>query len=218
MYAMLTLDTKKREKNENLDALRKSGFVPAVYYGPKEEVVMLSLPVKEFTKVLGDAGESTVVTLKTPDGEKDVLIHDVQFHPVTGVPLHIDFYVFDKTKKVEVSVPLEFFGVSPAVKELGAIFSKVLHELKIEALPMNLPHEIKVDISVLAKFDDVISAGDIVLPEGVTLMEEKEETVALVSEPREEIIEEVVAPMDLSSIEVEKKGKKDEEEAPAEEA
>ena len=215
---MLTLDTKKREKNENLDALRKSGFVPAVYYGPKEEVVMLSLPVKEFTKVLGDAGESTVVTLKTPDGEKDVLIHDVQFHPVTGVPLHIDFYVFDKTKKVEVSVPLEFFGVSPAVKELGAIFSKVLHELKIEALPMNLPHEIKVDISVLAKFDDVISAGDIVLPEGVTLMEEKEETVALVSEPREEIIEEVVAPMDLSSIEVEKKGKKDEEEAPAEEA
>jgi len=207
---MLILETKNRKNNENLDGLRSSGFIPAVYYGPDTESTSITISLSEFKKILNKAGESTVVTLKTESGDKDALIHDVTVHPVTEVPLHIDFYIFDKTKTVEVSVPIEFTGVSPAVKDLGAILVKVLHEINIEALPMSLPHEIIVDISSLTAFDSVILAKDIPLPSGVTLVDDAEEVVVSISEPKEEE-EEEVAPVDLSAIEVEKKGKKEED-------
>jgi large subunit ribosomal protein L25 len=204
MYAMLILETKNREKSVNLDNLRTEGQVPAVFYGPGSETVSISVPQKEFIKMLSQAGESTVVTLKTEGGDKDVLIHDVAFHPVSELPLHVDFYLFDKTKTVEVSVPLVLEGVAPAVK-LGGILIKVLHELKIEALPSNLPQEIKVDISTLTDLDSVIIAKDIPLPEGVTLMEGADEVVTSITEAKEEEEEEVVA--DIDSVEVAEKGK-----------
>jgi len=216
MYGMLTLDIQKRDKNIDLGKLRKDGMVPAVFYGPGVESKSISVPLIALKKILSEAGESTVIKLKGDGIDVDVLINDVDVHPVTEVPLHADFYAFDKTKTVEVSVPLEYIGVSPAVKDLGGMLMKVLHEIKVEALPSNLPHELTVDISSLVQFDDMINAKDIKLPAGVTLMEDPEETVVTVTAPREEKEEEVV-PIDLSKIEVEKKGKKDEE-APVEES
>jgi len=116
---------------------------------------------------------------------------------------------------VEVAIPLVFEGVSPAV-EGGANLVKVLHEIEVEADPMSLPHDIKVDISVLVTVDDQIHAKDLVLPAGVSLVTPAGEVVALVQEVVEEK-EEVAAPADISSIEVEKKGKEEpaEGEAPA---
>jgi len=215
MYGMLTLDIQKRDKKADLEALRKSGRVPAVFYGPKTENATITVSLAELKKALMSAGESTVIKLKGDGLDVDALVYAIDRHPVTEIPLHIDFYVFDKTKTVEVSVPLEFIGVSPAVKDMGGMLMKILHELKVEALPMNLPHEIVIDISLLKKFDDMINAKDVVLPEGVKLAEDPEETVITVTAPREEK-EEEVKPIDLSAIEVEKKGKKEEEAVPAE--
>lgn len=208
---MITLNIEKRDKSEDLAKLRKEGKMPAVFYGKKTESTPISVVQKDFIKVWKTAGESDVVTLKG-DKNVDVLIHDVDFDPVTDTPLHVDFYVFEKGKKLEVDIPLEFVGISPAVKDLGGNLVKVLHELKISAEPQNLPHSISVDISKLATFDDQILASDIVLPAGVDLVELPTEVVASVSEPKaEEPVES--APVDLSSVEVEKKGKKEEEEA-----
>jgi large subunit ribosomal protein L25 len=95
--------------------------------------------------------------------------------------------------------------VSPAVKDLGAVLVKVLHDIEIEALPKDLPHKLEVDISGLIGFDSVLTAGDIKLPAGVTLKVKLEEVIASVYEPKEEVVE--AAPVDLSTIEVEKKGK-----------
>jgi large subunit ribosomal protein L25 len=106
---------------------------------------------------------------------------------------------------LKVNIPLEFEGVSPAMKELGGVLVKVLHEVEIEALPKDLPHNLVADISTLINFETQIKAGDIKLPAGVTLVTEPEEVVALVAEPKEEVIE--TAPVDLNPIEVEKKGK-----------
>ena len=128
--------------------------------------------------------------------------------PITGMPRHADFYVFEKGHKVDIELPLEFIGIAPAVKDLGGMFVKVLYKLKVEAMPKNLPHGIDVDISSLANFGDQILAKDIILPTGVELRENLEEVVALVSAPREEK-EEETAPIDLSEIEVEKKGKEE---------
>ena len=205
MVFMPTLEVKTRNKNENLNQIRKTGFIPAVFYGRKQESTDILVKTTEFNKVLAQAGESTVVTLKGDFGTHDAMIHEVDRDPITGVTRHADFYVIEKDKKIKVHVPVEFEGVSPAVKELGGILVKVVHEIEIEALPGNLPHAIHVDISALVDFDSNISAGDLKLPSGVTLAIKPEEIVASIAKPKEE--EENAAPIDISSIEVEKKGK-----------
>ncbi len=208
---MLTLKAEIRDIHTKPEVVRLAGKVPAVFYGKKEASTAISIPKIDFLKIWKKAGEYSVVTLETPNGVKESLIQDVDLDPVTGVPRHADFYVFEKGHKVEVELPIEFTGVSPAIKDLGGVLVKVLHKIKIEAMPKNLPRGINIDISGLSTFEDQILARDIKLGEGVTLKENLEKVIALVSAPREEKEEEVL-PVDLSAIEVEKKGKEESEE------
>lgn len=209
---MTTLAVEKRElTGKGVDSLREKGGIPAVMYGFNTESSNITVNAKEFDKIWKEAGESSMITLKTPDGEKDSLIQDVDTHPVTGEIRHVDFYIVDASKPVEVEIPLEFIGVSPAVKNLGGILIKVLHELEISVLPKNIPHQIDVNIEGLTDLDSHIKAGDLKLPEGATLITSPDEIVASISVAKEE---EESAPLDLESIEVEKKGKT--EEAPTE--
>ncbi len=205
---MTKLKVEMRDKSTKLDLLRKSGQMPAVFYGKKEASTPISISKIDFLKAWKESGESTVISLETPNGTVESLIHDVDFDPVTGSPRHADFYVFEKGHKLKIDIPLEFIGVSPAVKDLGGSLVKVMHEVKIEAMPKDLPHNIEVDISSLVTFENQILAKDLVLPSGVELVENGEEVVALVSQPREEK-EEESKPIDLSAIEVEKKGKEE---------
>ena len=214
---MTNLKTELRDPSIKLVDLRKAGKMPAVFYGKKEASTPISVNMVDFIKVWKSAGESSVISLETQNGPVESLIHDIDIHPVTGVPRHADFYVFEKGHKVEVEVPVEFEGVSPAVKELGGTLVKVLHALKVEAMPKDLPHNLLIDIAALTSFESQILAKDIKLPSGVTMLANPEEVVALVSAPREEK-EEEVAPLDLSAIEVLKKGKDEAEETPTEEA
>lgn len=205
---MITLEIRKRDKNENLLKLRESGFIPAVFYGPKEESTAVSVLKKDFDKVWHEAGESTVITLNGDGFNHEAMIHDVSRDPLTNDTRHVDFYVVEKGKTITVHVPIEFTGLAPAVKELGGILVKVLHEIEVDALPKDLPHSVNVDVSSLVDFDSHVVASDVVLPPGVSLVTKPEEIVALVSAPKEEVEE--TAPVDLGSIEVEKKGKEEE--------
>ncbi len=204
---MLTLDIEKRIVTGKRKKI-PSDFMPAVYYGFKELSTPITVSRAAFKKVLREAGESSVVVLSGGGKKIEALIHEIDFDPIKGEPRHADFYVIEAGKKVEVSVPLHFEGVSPAVKNLAGILVKVLHEIKIEAFPKDLPHSITVNIETLVDFESQIHVKDITLPVGVTSLEESEEVVALISAPKEEK-EEEVAPIDLSAIEVEKKGKKE---------
>lgn len=208
-----TLSLENRtETGKQLAPLRKAGKLPVVIYGPKEKSASYFVGALQFGKVYKEAGESSIVTLTVDGEEKDALIHDVAVHPVTGTPLHADFYVIEKGKKLQVTVPLEFIGVAPAVKTLSGVLVKVMHELEVEAMPRALPHKLTVDISKLVTFDDQVHVSDIKLPEGVIALVDADEVVALVSEPKEEKIEEVAEPVDLSKIETSvEKGKKPEE-------
>lgn len=204
---MFTLKAEKRPLDTKLEILRKTGQMPAVFYGKKEPSTPIAISQKDFLKVWKAAGESSVVTLETSEGNHESLINDIDIDPVSGAPRHADFYVFEKGHKVKVELPIEFTGVSPAIKDLGGSLVKVMHVLRIEAMPKDLPHNIFIDISPLTDFHSQILAKDIKIPVGVTLLEQAEEVVALVAAPREEKEEEVVAPIDLDAIEVEKKGK-----------
>ena len=208
---MLELTLEKRETlGKKLAASRRGGKLPVVVYGSKHKSASYFLELKDFKKIWQKAGESTLVSLKDGAKSVDVLIHDVSLHPLSGEPIHADFYAVDTTKPVEVHVALDFVGVSPAVKDLGANLVKVMHEIEIRILPKNLVHEIKVDISKLEKFGDKIHVSDIILPESAELITPAEEAVALVKEVVEEK-EEEAAPVDLTKIEVEKKGKEPKE-------
>ena len=214
---MLQLEAQKRTIfGKKASRSRREGRLPVVIYGSKEKAASYFIDSKEFKKIYKEAGESTVISFRDGENEKDVLIHEVSFNPVTDELVHADFYVIEKGKKVKVKVPLVFTGVSSAVKSLGGILVKVMHELEIEAEAKDLPHNIKVDIGSLVNFKDQITLGSLDFPTGVRALGSPDEIIVLVAEPKEEKVEEE-SPVDLSKIEVEKKGKKPEE-ATADEA
>jgi large subunit ribosomal protein L25 len=188
-----------------------TGRIKAVVYGPKFPSTSITLDTKEFTKLFKAAGESSVITLKGLDDDQDVLIHEVQTNVVQGTIIHADLYVVQKGQKITVHVPLVFTGVSTAVKSFGANLVKVLHEVEVEADAKHLPHEISIDISVLANLDDQILVSDIPAMSGVEILTAGTEVIAIAAKPVEESEEPAV--LDMSAIEIsEKKGKKDEEE------
>ncbi len=210
---MLSLTVSKRDAKTSAAKIRETGQMPAVFYGPKEASTPISIGLKEFKTVWKQAGESSVVILKEGSNEHEALIHDVDKHPLTDEPRHADFYVVEKGKKVQVKVPLVFTGVSSAVKDKGGILVKVLREVEIEATLRDLPRELSVDIAKLVELNDKVHASDIVLPSGVVLKVSPEEVIASVAQFKEEV---VAAPIDVSAIEVEAKGKEVKEgEAPA---
>lgn len=215
----MTLELKAAKRSvsgKGVQALRQSGLMPAVVYGPKHEATSIEIAVKDFSKVFASAGESTVITLSIDGTEQNVLVHDVDRDPVTDVPRHADFYAVQKGQKVEVSVPIEFVGVAPAVKEMNGNLVKALHTIDVEAEATNLPHSITVDVSVLDALDKQILAGDIKLPSGVTLVTGTDEVVALVAAAKEEVEAPITGP-DMSAIGIsEERGKKEEEAGEAE--
>lgn len=208
---MLSLAAQKRDMKENLGALRRRGFMPAVMYGKRDASTPISVEAKAFSKVFAEAGESSIITLTTDGEEKMALIHDVAFDPVRDVPLHADFYLIAKGQTITVNVPLEFVGVSPAVKDLGGILVKVVHDLEVKVLPKDLPSTIEVNIEKLATLEDKITVKDLRLPETVVPQIPEDEVVAMIAVAKEEP-EEPAAPIDLSQIETSvERGKKEEE-------
>jgi len=210
---MITLQASAREATGK--AARKEASendtMPAVVYGPKQDSFNISISLADFERILRNEGESTLIELAGLEKPVQVLIHEVDVDPVTSRPRHADFFAIEKGAKVQVAIPLSFIGESPAVK-LGANLVKVLHEIEIEADPAKLPHEIEVDITKLAAEGDQIHVSDLKAPAGVTFVTDPEETVALAQAVAVETEDDTAAP-DMDAIEVEKKGKDEEEEA-----
>jgi len=207
---MFVIKASKRDASSKLGILRKSGKIPAVFYGAGKATTAITLSNIEFKKIWREAGESSAVKISMADAEIDSLIDEVQVDPVTDEPIHVDFLAIDMKKNIRVKVPLVFEGISNAVKSGIGNLVKVLHEIEVEALPKDLPHNLIVDISKLETLQDNIVVSDIKLPSGVVAITNAGDVVASVVMQVEEK-EEVAPPVDLSAIEVEKKGKKEEE-------
>jgi len=208
---MTKLQASKRDGKTTAAEVRAEGNVPAILYGPKQEPISVAIPYNAMEKAFKEAGESTLVELHDGTDSHDVLIHEVQFDPVSDNIIHVDFYVVERGKKLEVSVPLVFEGLSPAEKNLGAVLVKVMYEIEVESLPRNLPHNIVVDVTTLTDFDSKILVKDLPLSEGVELVTDGEEVVAAVSQPQEEEPEELSEAFDPEAVKVEEKGKQTEE-------
>lgn len=203
---MMQVTTSPRAPKET----KKEGCIPAVYYGTHMVSTPIFINVAEFNKVLASAGESNSITLKTEHGDEVAMIQDVQLHPVKSNVIHVDFYVLEKGQKVHVKTPIVFVGESQAVKA-GGVLVKVMQELSVEGDSVKLPHEFTVDLSALVDAKSVIHVSDIKLPSGVELYHISGTDVVASISAAEELGE--IAQVDLSTIEVEAKGKKEEEPA-----
>lgn len=215
---MINLSSQIRKEPTRLKFLRKKGQLPAVLYGPGMNNILLELNYRLFEKIYEAAGESSLVSLKIKGEKKpyQVLIHEVQRDPLTGAFIHIDFYQPSLEKKIEVNIPFEFFGESEAVKNLGGTLVKNIPEVRVRALPQDLPHQIRVNIEKLKTFEDHIKISDLETPQGVEILKDVQEIVVSVVPPTK-VEEELEKPIEEKVEEVEKVEKEKKEEVVAEE-
>lgn len=212
----MELTAQKREIfGKKTKTLKQQGFIPAELYGHGLANLHLIVSAKDFSKVFREAGESTLIKLKidSPSGEDkfNVLIHDFQKNYLTDEFSHIDFYSVRMDEKIKTSVPLEFIGEAPAVKEMGGTLVKAMQEVEIEALPADLPHHISVDVSSIKEIGDSIFIKDLNFGKGVKILVELETVVATVAELAKEE-EEVKPEVKVEDIKVEGEEKKKERE------
>lgn len=187
MSNAITLSASVREEQgRSTDALRSEGKVPAVLYGFGVENMNITVDRNALVKAHAQAGESVVVQLDVNGTAHPVLIAEVQRNPLNDFFTHVDFRRVDMKKKIEAKIPLRLTGISPAVKDQGGTLVHALEEIEVLCLPDALVHDIEVDVSRLATFDDVIRVSDIHVPAGMEVKTEGAVAVASVQPPRSE--------------------------------
>ncbi|TSC67623.1 MAG: large subunit ribosomal protein L25 [Parcubacteria group bacterium Gr01-1014_66] len=182
---MQELKAKPREvRGKKVKQLRQQSMLPAVLYGEGVPSQSLSLSYSDFEKVYRSAGESSLLKLDVDGTAYNVLIHDVAHHALHGKPIHADFYAVRMDRPIRVKIPITFLGESPAVKNEGGILVKVMHELEVEALPTNLPHQLDADLNALMEVGSHLTVRDLVIPQDVRVDAGLEEIIAVVEAPK----------------------------------
>jgi large subunit ribosomal protein L25 len=184
----LDLKAKVREqKGKNAaNRLRMKEEIPAILYGNKSDPVMLSISTKELMKLLNTkAGGNVLLNLKI-EGKEDqtAMIREKQANPVSGALLHVDLFKVSLTEELIVKIPVKFTGEAPGVK-LGGVLEFHLRQIEVKCSAVNIPESITVDISAL-NMGDSVHVRDLKVPEGVTITEDKDEPVLMISIPKVE--------------------------------
>ena len=172
--------------------LRKSGQVPVHLYGRGIESQSLQAEAQVLRRVLPQVGTNIPLSLELDgaEGENICFVREIQRHPVTEEVLHVDFLRVDVSRAIQAEVPVALTGSAPAVRELGGTLLQPLLSLLVEALPMDIPASLEVDVSGLDDFDKGIFVRDVALGPAVTLITDSDEMVARVSPPRLEMEDE----------------------------
>jgi len=197
-------------------SLRRDGQVPAIIYGHAREAQSLAINTRELERLLNRvSAETTVIELSLDGRVTRTLIREIQRHPFKRTIIHVDFQELVAGEKVTVDVPIVIVGTAAGVRE-GGILDQVMRELSVEVDPMNIPNHIDVDVTELT-IGHSVHVSDLVLPEGVTVLDDPDATVAVVSAPK--VVEETpVAATETETVaEPEVIGKKKEDEEGAEE-
>ncbi len=181
--------------------LRREGRLPAVVFGHGTASEPVTIDAHNFDQLRRHTGSSTLIDLSVDGGKaRPVLLHGIQVHRLTRRPLHVDLFAVRMTEELTVDVQLVPDGLAPATLQGGSLVHPV-SMVRARALPGNLPESIHYDLGSLETYDDTITVGDLVVPEGVTIQTDPADIIARVLEPREaeaEVVavapEEAVAP------------------------
>lgn len=169
---------------------RRSGMIPAIIYGLGKQYT-IAISSKEFLKEYLKGGIMSKLATLNVDGQKiHVITRDVQIHPVTDNPIHIDFQQIDEAKPIKVSVRIKVLNENKCASiKRGGILNIVLRQAKFYCLPSQLQTSIEVDISEL-RIGQSVHINDIKLPEGMTPVNKSNFVILSIAGRTEESAEE----------------------------
>lgn len=192
----LFLDVQLREEvgRGKTKGLRDKGFIPAVIYGSGKDSESIKIAHRQLIRLIHQHRiENVIINLKVEGDKKQkarsCLIKEIQYDPVHGDILHVDFNEISLTKVIKVNVPVVAKGEPVGVKQEGGSLEHNLWEIEVECLPTEIPKDVEVDVSNL-KIGDSIHIKDIIFPANIKVLNSPEAIVLSVAEP---IKEEVVA-------------------------
>lgn len=192
--------------------LRREGKIPAIVYGAGKDSVPIHVDRKRLTEQLRKSGDDNAIfLLKLSDTgqERHAMIRDMQLDPITREIVHLDFMRVLMTEKVRVQVAVELVGTAYGVKTEGGVLDFSHREVQVECLPGDIPKSLAVDVEGL-HVGDRLSAGDLKLPAGVTLLDEPERVLVSVMHAKAEAAPAAAEVAAEVEPEVVKKGKTEE--------
>ncbi len=178
--ASISLELSPREVlGKKVKRLRQQGVIPVHLYGPGVDPQPLQCETTKLVDVLVRAGGNTAVTVTVQGGQETHLAfaREIQWDPRRDDILHVDFLAVDASRPVSAQVPITLIGESPGARTAGGTVMQQLRDLNVEALPLEVPRELELDLSMLTEPDGVLRAADIVIPGNVTLLTDPEDVV-----------------------------------------
>ena len=210
-HVALTAQWRKETGKGAARTLRRQALIPAVFYGPEVDPVLLSLDYRDLEKLIRTgAGENVIIDLAIETGESTLshraMLKEIQMDPVKQTILHVDLYEISMDKKIEVEVPITLTGTAMGVSE-GGILQQVSRTLEISCLPDNIPDSFELDVTDL-NIGDSLHVSDLKIPQDIEVLVEEELTIATVVPPTkiEEIEPEVPEEEEEEREEVEGEG------------
>jgi large subunit ribosomal protein L25 len=211
----VVLKAEKRDViGKQVNALRRSGKLPAVIYGRHLEPIAISLEAHSTGLAMAKLTSSSLVTIELDGKEYPTLVRERQRDYIKGNLTHVDFLAIDLTERIRTLVSVQFVGVSTAVKDYNGVLVHNLEKLEVECLPTDLPERITVDISILKQIGEGIRVRDVdaMLSDKVIVLNDPDEMVAVVTTSKDETPEDAAGEAAEASPELSvERGKKDEE-------
>jgi large subunit ribosomal protein L25 len=186
--ADLNLTVEKREKagTTGSNALRRQGKIPAVLYGHGSQPEAIAVDAHAFSELLHHGARHAIVTLKSQSGpNQTAMVRSLQYHPVTHRILHADFQRVSANEAIVATLDVVTTGVAPGVKDFGGVMDVVTHQLEIEGPASKIPEHLEVDVAQLGLHEH-ITAADVKLPNGFTMVTPPETIVVSVEASRTE--------------------------------
>ncbi len=181
----LKAEQRRRSGTADVRRLRREGLIPAVVYGKGVDNLNLKIEERGFTRLMQEQETDNILVDLDIDGEaatRLALVQNIQYNPLNGKLLHVDFMVVSATQEITADVPLHLDGTPIGVRE-GGVFDQLLHSVEVRCVPSRLPSNIELDISQL-DIGSALHVSDLDLGEGVTAVLDGSVVVAQVSAPR----------------------------------
>lgn len=214
---LLEVQPRKELGSSQVKKLRENGFIPGVVYAKSKESLSIKIPHRQLMQLVHQHRiENAVVTLKIKDEKKEkaraCLVKEIQYDPVLGEIMHIDFNEISLTQTIKVNVPVVTKGEPVGVKQEGGSLERIIWEVEVECLPSDIPKEIEVDVSAL-KMGEALHIKEIAFPSKIKVLNDPEAIVLSVVAPMKEEV--VAVPVEGEEVQ-EPEVIKEKKEAPAE--
>lgn len=197
---------KRQETGKKVQALRKARYIPAVIFGKGMDSVSVTVDLNKFIKVFDEVGETGLVDVDVDGSKTKVLIKDVQYDPISLTPIHASFHKVNLKEKIEANIPVKVIGSeeNELVKNGEGLVLVLLNEIKVEALPADLPSEFTVDVSGITELGGGITVAELNYDREkveISDLEPEELVVKIDKAEMEEIVEEVSEEEALAQVE-----------------